>query len=62
MGLTYLITTRSCPDAAECRLKQLPAQARIAQRKAEAKLHFQCSQDNVKAVQSFSLSKLWMVS
>ena len=64
-GRTYYISTRSCPDAAECRqslVTQLSAQARIARRKAEAKSRFQRSQDNVKAVQSSRLFQLCMAT
>ena len=53
-GRTYYISTRSSPNAADCRqslVKQLSAQLRIARCKAEAKSRFQHSQDKVKAVQ-----------
>ena len=64
-GRTYYISTRSNPDAAECRIKiveQLTVLARVARRKAEAKSRFQRTQQNVRVLQSSFVFQMVMAS
>ena len=64
-GRTYYMSTRSSPNAKECRqalVKQLSTQSKRARRKAEAKSRFRRSQDKVKAVQSSMPFQLCMAA
>ena len=64
-GRTYYMSTRSSPNAKECRqalVKQLSTQSRRARRKAEAKSRFRRSQDKVKAVQTSMPFQLCMAA